>query len=166
MTDDEGMGINARTYDNGGHETARTLAESSEGGFFLVGSTMEIGDYQADIWLVRTDTLGMEAWNLQIEEAGNDAGWDAVEPDTKGYIVLGNTMSSGNGSYDAVLYRIDPLGNIMWRVNAGDNLWNTSSGLSMNSEGNLFFAGRTQSPEGDIFKSWLVHASPDDLMNW
>ncbi|NOQ22805.1 MAG: hypothetical protein GQ565_09205 [Candidatus Aegiribacteria sp.] len=166
ITDDEGIGRDARTYDHGGHETVRVLIESNEGGLFLAGSTMESGSYQADIWIVRTDCSWDEIWSSEIGGEGNDSAWDVVEPETGGYIILGNTMSSGSGKYDTVLYRIDPWANVIWEIHAGDSLWNTSSGLSMNSEGNLFFAGRTELPESGLFAAWLVRTSPEDLLNW
>ncbi len=166
VTDHEGIGEYARTFDHGGHEIARTLIESFEGGFFLAGSTMEQGSYQADIWMVRTDFAGDEIWTFEIEGEGNDSAWDVVEPVTGGYIVLANTMSSGSGKYDAILYRIDPWGNIIWEILVGDSLWNTASGLSMDSEGSMFFAGRSELAEGGLFASWIVHTSPEDLLNW
>ena len=166
ITDKDGLGKYAKTFDHGGHEIARTLLESSEGGFFLTGSTMENGSYQSNIWLLRTDTEGNEIWSFEIGGDDNDSAWDAIEPETGGYIVLGNTMSSGSGNYDAVLYRIDPWGNIIWQITAGDSLWNTGSGLSISSMGNLLFAGRTQTAENRIFNSWLVFTTPEDLLNW
>ncbi len=166
ITDEEGIGLDFKSYDHGGHETARVLIESNEGGFFIAGSTMESGSYQADIWLVRTDVSWDTIWTYEIGGDANDSAWDIVEPVTGGLIVLGNTMSSGSGKYDAVLYRIDPCGNIIWEICAGDSLWNTGSCLSTNSEGNLFFAGRTELSEGGVFASWIVHTSLEDLLNW
>lgn len=166
ITDEEGIGRYSRTYDNGGYETARVLIESNEGGFFIAGSTMESNSYQADIWLVRTDCSWKEIWSFEIEGENNDSAWDVVAPEIGGYIVLGNTMSSGSGKYDSVLYRIDPWGNIIWEKHAGDSLWNTCSGLSMNSEGNLFFAGRTELSENGLFASWIIYTNPEDLPIW
>ena len=166
ITDENGIGRNAKSYDNGGHEIARALIESFEGGFLLAGSTMGSGDYQSDIWLVRTDFAGDEIWTFEIEGEDNDSAWDVIEPETGGYIILGNTMSSGSGMYDPALYRIDPWGNIIWEIYAGDSLWNTGSGLSMDPEGNLFFAGRTEFVENGLFSAWLVHTSAEDLLNW
>ncbi|MCD4701444.1 MAG: hypothetical protein K8S24_06260 [Candidatus Aegiribacteria sp.] len=166
ITDEEGIERDTRAFDHGGHETARVLIESKEGGFFIAGSTMESGSYQANIWLARVDFSWNEIWSYEIEREDNDSAWDVVEPVTGGYIILGNTMSSGSGKYDAVLYRIDPWGKIIWEICAGDSLWNTSSGLSMNSEGNLFFAGRTELSEGGLFASWIVYTTPEDLLDW
>jgi len=165
ITDDDGIERDSRTYDHGGHETARVLIESNEGGFFIAGSTMESGSYQADIWLVRTDFSWEEIWSFEIEGEDNDSAWDVVEPETGGYILLGNTMSSGSGKYDAILYGIDPKGNIIWEICAGDSLWNTSNGLSMNSSGNLFIAGRTELSEGGLFASWIIFTTPEEPLN-
>lgn len=91
--DEEGIGRDTRTYDHGGHETARILIELNEGGLFIGGSTMESGGYQADIWLVKTDLLWEEIWTLQIEGEHNDSAWDVVEPETGGFIVVGPYQS-------------------------------------------------------------------------
>lgn len=165
-TDEEGHGTSFQTYDHEGHETARSLIASREGGFFLAGSTMESGGYQADIWLVRANTSGEEIWSMEAGGEGNDSAWDVAEPETGGYIILGNRMSAENGSYDAVVYRIDHWGNTIWEVQAGDSLWNTGSGLAMDQLGSLFFAGRTEDPVTGLFSAWVVHTGPEDLMNW
>jgi hypothetical protein len=127
---------------------------------------MENDNYQSDIWLGRTYFIGETTRTFEITGEHTDSAWDVVEPETGGYIILGNTMSSGSGIYDAALYRIDPWGNIIWEIYAGDSLWNTGSGLSMDPEGNLFFAGRTESSENGLFSAWLVHTNPEDLLNW
>ncbi|MCK5065744.1 MAG: hypothetical protein KAQ97_10695 [Candidatus Fermentibacteraceae bacterium] len=166
ITDSSGVGVNAFSFNNEGHETARCLKESSEGGFLLAGSTMQPGNYESDIWLVRLDTSGNMIWSLVIEGDDNDSAWDIVEPETGGFIVLANTMSSGRASYDAILYRLDYQGNIIWEMNAGNAFWNTGCGLAINPEGNLLFGGRTLTDASECFLPWIVYTTPEDLLNW
>ena len=166
ITDSTGTGLNAYSFDNEGHETAKCLIESSEGGFFLAGITMQPGNYQSDILLVRMNTSGNVIWSVTIEGDDNDSAWDAVEPETGGFAVLANTMSSGRESYDAVLYRLDHQGNIIWELNAGNSFWNTGSGLAISPQGHLLFGGRTWSEESGCFVPWIVYTIPEDLLNW
>jgi len=166
LTDEEGAGLLSRSYDQGGHETARCIIESSEGGFLMVGSTMEEGGYQTDSWLVCTDESGNEQWNLVLGGEGTDSAWDAVEPATGGFVVLCNTMSDGCGSYDASLTRIDPWGNVIWTVLAGDSCWNTASGLALGETGDLVTGGRTWNSETDCYDTWVVRTGPEDLLDW
>ena len=166
ITDSLGIGLSSYSYDNGGHETAKCLIKSSEGGFFLAGITMQPGNYQSDIWLVRLNASGDVIWSLMIDGDDNDSAWDAVEPQTGGFIVLANTMSSGRESYDAILYRLDHQGNIIWEMNAGNSLWNTGSGLAICPQGHLLFGGRTWTDTSGCFVPWIVYTSPEDLLNW
>lgn len=166
ITDDEGNGLLSRSFDNGGHETARCILESSEGGFLLTGSTMAEGGYQTDVWILRTDGSGNMQWDLELGGDGTDSGWDAVEPATGGFIVLANTMSTGCGSYDASISRIDPWSNTIWEVTAGDSCWNTASGLAINASGELVMGGRTWDQESETYQAWVVKTGPEDLLNW
>ncbi len=166
VTDSAGTGLSAFSFDNGGHETARCLIESSEGGLFLAGITMQSGNYESDIWLVRLNTSGNMIWSLMIEGDDNDSAWDVVEPEAGGFIVLANTMSSGRESYDAILYRLDYQGNLIWEMNAGNSFWNTGSGLAINPQGHLLFGGRTWTDASECFVPWIVYTSPEDLLNW
>lgn len=166
ITDSTGIGLNAYSFDNGGHETAKCLIESSEGGYFLAGITMQPGNYQSDILLVRLNASGNAIWSITIDGDDNDSAWDAVEPETGGFAVLANTMSSGRESYDAILYRLDHQGNIIWEMNAGNSSWNTGSGLAIGPQGHLIFGGRTWAEESGCFVPWIVYTSPEDLLNW
>ena len=166
LTDEEGTGLFSRSFDQGGHETARCILESSEGGFLLVGSTMEDGGFQTDSWLLRTDASGNEQWDLILGGENTDSGWDAVEPLSGGFVVLANTMSDGCGSYDASLTRLDPWGNIIRTVLAGDTCWNTASGLALNESGSLVMGGRTWNQDTDWYDAWVVKTGPEDLLNW
>lgn len=166
LTDEEGNGLLSRSFDAGGHETARCILESSEGGFLLVGSTMEEGGYQTDTWLVRTDASGNESWDLVVGGDNTDSGWDAVEPASGGFVVLGNTMSEGCGSFDASLTRLDPWGNVIWEVLAGDSCWNTASGLALNEAGNLVLGGRTWNQDTGCYDAWVLKTGSEDLLNW
>ncbi len=165
-TDSEGNGSWAVSFDNGGHEIARCLLESDEGGFLLAGSTLEEGGHQMDIWLVRTDASGDESWTLVLGGEENDSAWDAVEPGTGGFVVLGNTMSAGAGSYDASLFRIDPWGNVIWEVLAGDSNWNTAAAMVRDGEEGYILGGRSWSPDFRAYMPWLVRTGPEDLLNW
>jgi hypothetical protein len=166
LTDEDGIGLFSRSFDQGGHETARCILESSEGGYLLVGSTMEEGDYQTDTWLLRTDASGNELWDLILGGENTDSGWDAVEPVSGGFVVLSNTMSAGSGSYDASLTRLDPWGNVIWTVLAGDSCWNTASGLSLGETGDLVMGGRSWNQETECYDTWVVKTGPEDLLNW
>ncbi len=166
ITDSTGIGLNAFSFDNGGHETAKCLIESSEGGYFLAGITMQPGNYQSDILLVRLAASGDVIWSITIDGDDNDSAWDAVEPETGGFAVLANTMSSGRESYDAIIYRLDHQGNIIWELNAGNSFWNTGSGLAISPQGHLLFGGRTWNEEAGCFVPWIVYTIPEDLLNW
>ena len=166
LCDEEGNGLASQSFDNGGHETARCVIESGDGGFLLVGSTMEEGAYQTDIWLVHANSDCQEAWELSLGGGYNDYAWDAVELATGGFAILGNTMSTGCGSYDANLMRVDPWGNIIWEITIGDSCWNTACGMAVNEDGEFLLGGRTWSEETSSYNAWAVGTGPEDLLEW
>ena len=166
LCDENGNGLTAQSFDNGGHETARCVIESEDGGFLLVGSTMEDGDYQTDIWLVYANSDCQEAWDIVLGGEYNDYAWDAVEMDPGGFAILGNTMSMGYGSYDANLMRVDPWGNIIWEITIGDSCWNTACGMAVNEDGEFVLGGRTWSEETSSYNAWAVGTGPEDLLEW
>jgi len=166
VTNDMGYETVTRSFDNGGHEIARAMSPSGDGGFMLSGSTMDPGDYQADIWLLRANAAGDQIWTLRLTRDGNDSAWDVVETGSGGYLILGNAICSDRGDYDAMLYKVDALGNYEWCFPLGDSLVNNATSLSAAQDGSLYLVGRTELQESGPLASWVVRVKPAEGIQW
>ncbi|MEO2048859.1 MAG: SBBP repeat-containing protein [Pirellulales bacterium] len=109
-----------------------------------------------DAFLAKYDTSGSLQWASQLGTSNYDTSLGiSVDP-------LGNVYLSGRtrgslggpnaGSYDAFLALFDDLGNHQWTRQLGSSETDSSTGVSVDSLGNVFISGYT---DGDIAGSNL-----------
>jgi hypothetical protein len=90
------------------------IHETNDGGYIIIGTTLLPGATNYDAWLIKTDALGNELWNVTFGgnqwENGNSI-WPT--PDG-GYIAVAETYSFGNDN--CLLLKTDDMGNEQWKT--------------------------------------------------
>ena len=109
-TDSGGKALWDRTHGGKDHDEARGLAVIPQGGFAMVGYTESAGAGFADMWLVRTDTLGNLDWQQTYGGGAIDEGRSVTVFPDGNFALTGFTTSSGSGLEDFWLVRIDAWG--------------------------------------------------------
>jgi hypothetical protein len=85
------------TYGGERDDVAKSLVETSDGGYALAGFTNPSDTGVTDGWLVKTDEFGNMEWNKTFGGAGSDAFNSLVETSDGGYALAGFTSSFGAG---------------------------------------------------------------------
>ncbi|MHA2394544.1 MAG: InlB B-repeat-containing protein [Promethearchaeota archaeon] len=102
-----------RTYGGVYDDRAYTIIKSDEGGYLVVGETTSFGALDADIYLIRTGSAGIEEWNTQI--GGNGRDWAEAGVQTEdGYVLVGSTQLSPVHTFDIYVVRIFENGTKVW----------------------------------------------------
>ncbi|MCD4651168.1 MAG: T9SS type A sorting domain-containing protein [Candidatus Cloacimonetes bacterium] len=94
------------TYGGNDTDSARELRQTPDGGFIILGYTESQGAGGYDMWLIKTDALGIEEWNQAYGGADNDMGRSVQITNDYGYILTGSTASSGAGGDDLWLIKL------------------------------------------------------------
>jgi hypothetical protein len=145
-----------KTFGEYWQETGNSVRQTSDGGYFIVGTTDSFGTSPCsaeelgqlapeDIYLIKTDANGNEVWKKTFGGAYNDMAFSVQQTSDGGYIVAGLTASlSGNGVEDVYLLKIDANGNKMWEKAFGDKD-RSEAGYSVQqtSDGGYIIAGQT-----------------------
>jgi hypothetical protein len=160
-TDQGGDMLWEQTFGGSNNETGNSIIECSEGGFLLSGFTESYGAGDADMWLLRLNSIGTVLWNQTLGDEGPQYGRRVVECQTGGFTVVGSTYPVGAGTLgglygDFWLVRCDSAGNPLWtRVFGGaEDDWCRS--LVELSDGGFCITGYTFSfGEGDR-DLWLL----------
>jgi len=104
-TDPQGNKEWDRTYGGDDVELPRVLELAADGGYLLLGLTRSFGGGNFDLWLVKTDAEGNAEWDQTYGGWGYENAY-VLDQAGSGYLLLGQTFSSGSGSGDAWLIKL------------------------------------------------------------
>ncbi|MCF8298459.1 MAG: T9SS type A sorting domain-containing protein, partial [Saprospiraceae bacterium] len=95
--------------------------QTDDNGFILVGDIDASGQYNTDILLIKTDSLGNKKWQKTYNYIGYDRGWNIIQTPDSGFLIgAGGYIAGNTQSYDGLIIKTDSLGNEKWRKVIGD----------------------------------------------
>ena len=143
-----------------------SVQQTDDRGFIAVGLTMSFGAGAYDIYLVKTDVDGNQLWSKTFGGTSWDNGWSVQQTADGGFVVLGETRSSGAGLIDTWLIKTDALGNKEWSKTFGgyedDRCWL----VQQTADGGFIMAGETRSFGAGNWDGGLVKTDVDGLEEW
>jgi hypothetical protein len=106
-----------RFHGSTGSDYAYGVVELADGGFAVTG-TFSTTSGSSDIWLVRTDSMGISQWGRRYDfHDGLDRGDAIVQTPNGDFVIGGRTW---NGTYAQLVgLRVDSLGNQIWASEFG-----------------------------------------------
>jgi hypothetical protein len=134
-----------KTYGGASGDYGSLIQETSEGGFIIAGLTQSFGAGGADVYLIKTDSLGDTIWTKTYGDIEWDESWSVYQTSDKGFIITGWTESFGAGSGDVYLIKTDSLGDTLWTRSYGGIDGDAGKFVQETSVGGFIIAGWTQS---------------------
>ena len=168
-TDGFGDTLWTKTFGGSGDDWGRSVQQTSDGGYIITGWTGTFGLGYYDAWLIKTDPLGDSLWTKLFGGNGNDYGYyiqqSLVIPGDEGFIVGGETTSSGAGLTDAWLIKTDLQGNTNWIKTYGGSSNDHLYCVEQTSDGGYISTGWTSSFSTAYEDVYLIrtNASGDTL---
>ena len=120
--DGEGNEIWARTFGGENNVVAMSALMTQDGGFIILATDMHYPELDDDIYLLKIDANGNEAWS-RTWEAGNLTGNKIIETSDGNYLIVGAYAPSGDSDpahTDFLFLKVDPDGNELWMSIVGD----------------------------------------------
>lgn len=144
-TDSLGITVWARGY--GGHQTdyARSVEQTTDGGFILAGTTYTFGTASGDLYIIKTDASGAPEWTRTFGQDRVDEGNSVTQTYDGGYIVAGETYSSQTVSRDIYLVRLDASGDSLWTKTFGGFDRDVAWSVRQTADAGYIVAGFTES---------------------
>ena len=100
------------------NEKGHSVQQTTDGGFIITGVelyTEDMPPYEdySDVYLIKTDSSGIQQWYQTFGGADNDYGTSVQQTADGGYIITGYAESFGNGDdEDVYLIKTDENGNV------------------------------------------------------
>jgi hypothetical protein len=153
--DSDGNGIWTTQIGTSPYDDSYGVAVDASGNSYITGYTEgDLAEPNAGIWDVfvsKFDSDGSEVWTTQIGTSEWDSGRSiSVDIFGNAYITgftRGDIGGPNAGDIDAFLIKFDSGGNELWSTQLGTSTYDTSSGIAMDTSGNVYISGTT---DGDL----------------
>jgi len=142
------------------------LLQSKDGGYAIVGYTSSMDAEQEDVNLVRTDPLGDVLWSMIYGGEGKDNGWDILELEDGGFLIVGFTNSFGAGEMDIYQIRTDDVGNLVWERTFGADRSEYGWAMAPTTDGGYVLVGQSNSDGEGAEDGYLIKVSAQGEEIW
>ena len=161
-TDSNGNKVWGKFFGGPYWDVARSVQQTSDGGYIIAGSTMSYGAGAYDFWLVKTDSNGNKIWDKTFGGPYWDVARSVQQTSDGGYILAGFTMSYGAGPHsDAWLVKTDSNGNEEWNKTFGGPEEDAACSVQQTSDGGYIVAGWTESKGAGGGDAWVIKLEGD-----
>ncbi len=155
-TDGNGREVWSRIFGGDWNQYSHSAQETSDGGSIVAGTTCTFGAGPFDIFLIKTDADGNEAWSRTFGGKAMDEGYSVQQTTDGGYVVAGNTDSFGAGDGDVYLIKTDADGNEVWSRTFGGTDVDYGNSVQQTSDGGYVVAGITWSFGAGAWDVYLI----------
>jgi hypothetical protein len=144
-TDTQGSIQWSNAYGGKDLDNGWAVLQTSDDGFIITGFTRSFGNGGYDVYVVKTDATGKKQWDKAFGGKGDDRSWDMDKTSDKGFIIIGETNSSGAGERDALLLKIDDKGDQLWEKTYGGPKDDRCFSVRQTPDNGIIFTGITYS---------------------
>lgn len=140
------------------------VRQTSDGGYILVGSTSSSGAGEADIWLLRTDTIGDTLWTKTYGGNHIDRAYSLIQLSDGNYLIGGFTRLIGDEFPQGWLICTDQDGDTLWTQTFGGEWDDMIMDCEETTVGEIIITGYTdvQLDDADL---WLVKMALDPAVS-
>jgi hypothetical protein len=142
-----------------------SVKQTDDLGYIVAGLRYNVDGSSSDIYLVKTDSLGIPEWERTYGGANYDFANSVEIADDGGFMLFGTTYSYGEGAYNMYLVKTDSLGNQLWQKTYGGILDDYGTSMYKLLDGNYALSGSSYFSV-DSTAAHLVKIDPDGNIIW
>lgn len=132
-----------RTFGGSDWDFADALVQTPDGGYLIAGSTQSFGNGGKDIYIIKTDTNGVQMWDKIIGGSKRDLARDLLVMHDGNFLVVGETTADTTDSSDLYLAQLSPTGTVLWTETYGNSYDDGAHTVIQLQDSNLAIMGYT-----------------------
>jgi Secretion system C-terminal sorting domain/Domain of unknown function (DUF5122) beta-propeller len=126
-------------------EIARSIIQTTDGGFAIAGDTYNYVTTTADWFILKMDAGGTIQWVKTINRAAYDYSGSIVQTSGGGFAIGGMSATGGVFSGDMYVVKLNSAGTYQWSKTYGGSHDEVAYSIIRTSDGGLAFAGYSNS---------------------
>jgi len=131
------------TWGGAAGDNGRSLVQTDDGGYAVVGYTASFGAGGNDIFLAKYQSDGTLSWSKTYGGALSDIGSVIKKTSDGEFILAGYTQSFGAGGSDIFIAKLTSDGTFAWANTWGGTLSDIGNGLVLAGDGGYVISGST-----------------------
>jgi hypothetical protein len=160
-----------KTYGGIDNDYGKSIKQTLDGGYILVGVTESFGVGVKDIWVLKLDSNGNISWQKTYGGSYIDEIFintdDAIQQTSDGgYIVTCRTYSFGIGKSNIWVLKLNSKGSIEWQKAYGGSESEISYSIQQTSDGGYVVAGSTYSFGGEDSDLLVLKLNNNGSIEW
>lgn len=167
-----------KSYGGTNDDYANGIIQTTDGGYIILSSSFsrdgDISNYNGskDILVIKISSNGLVEWSKNYGGSNIDIPFSIKETKEGNFVIAGCTQSndgdieSFKGIVDAWTFEIDNMGKLIWNKSFGGSGSEYFYSLELAEDGDIVFAGFTNSSDGDVVREyqyddiWIVKYNP------
>ncbi|HEX7320200.1 MAG TPA: hypothetical protein VF399_07585 [bacterium] len=153
-TDGAGNLVWDRTYGGSNHDEASSVKQTADGGYIAVG-TYDYNIADAQVYLIKTNSLGDTIWTKKYGGSETDYGMDVIENANGEYVVVGKS-TRGALAGEAYVFAVDASGELLWEKTYGGSMDDWAHSIMQTTDGGYILGGSDVQPPSGYNALWLL----------
>ena len=153
-----------RTVGGSNLDYARSIIQSTDGGYVVAGSTISYGAGNYDDYVVKLDNAGIVQWTKVIGTIGDEHAWSVIKANAGGYVVAGHVQSGAD--FDNYVVKLDNAGGVQWTKTIGGTNIDYARNIIQDADGGYTMVGYTNSYGAGNYDYYLVKLSSGGALQW
>ena len=156
----------SKTYSGDYEDIVRSVQQTSDGGFIAAANTRSFGVLSQDLWVIKLNENGTVSWQKTYGGSGYSHAYSIQQTSDGGYVVAGYTNSSGAGSFDFWVLKLDENGDISWQKIYGGSNGDSAKSIQQTSDGGYIVTGNTTSFGAGNYDLWVLKLDGNGNVSW
>ena len=155
-----------RTFGGSGYDYGRSVQQTSDGGYVVVGTTSSFWPFRLKVYLIKTNVAGDTLWTKSFGGSRSAQGYSVQETNDGGYIITGDTDSFGTGTSDVYLIKTNANGDTLWTRTYGGSWQDNGFSVRQTRDGGYVVAGLTNSFTAGSSDAYLIRTNATGDTLW